>query len=134
MKNFFLVLIFSFSLIVFFYSCDDTTKSTDQVVVIPDKNVSYSQHIQPLFNNHCNFDGCHDDGDRAGGLSLTSYGNTTSSINIVFKGRPENSELYQVVVPGAANFMPPLSSAYAPLNKNQITGIYTWIKEGANPN
>jgi hypothetical protein len=134
MKNFFLALIFYSSLLVFFYSCDDTTKATDEPVVIPDKNVSYSQHIQPLFDNHCNFNGCHDDGDRAGGLSLTSYANTMSDINIVFKGRPENSLLYQVVVPGAANFMPPTTTSYALLNKNQISGIYTWIEEGANPN
>lgn len=134
MKYFIFILFVFTGLLITFSSCDDTLKQEDQDQNIPSSNVSYSQHIQPVFDYHCNNSGCHNEADRAGGLSLTSYANTTADINIVFKGKPENSRLYQDIQPGSPNFMPPITSPYPALNKNQIDGIGTWIREGAKPN
>ncbi|MGE5432291.1 MAG: c-type cytochrome domain-containing protein [Syntrophomonadaceae bacterium] len=113
--------------------CKDTV--TNQSVdehQIPSKNVSYNNDIQPLFEVKCNNSGCHDDQSRAGGISLTSYQNTTSDPTMVVAGYPDNSRLIWVIQPGASNQMPPIERPQ--LTKNQRDGIATWIKEGAKPN
>jgi hypothetical protein len=123
------VVVVAFAGIVFFSSCKDTgTELTD----IPSSNVSYSQHIQPLFYKYCTSSKCHDDGTMAGGLSLTTWASTTASYLVVAPGLPANSKLYIVVSGQSATPMPPLG--YPALNSNQVTGIKTWIKEGAKNN
>lgn len=120
-------------LLPLFYSCDDTVNPL--YYDIPESNVSYSKHIQPLFNLKCTNSGCHDDQTRAGNLSLTSYGNTTADLQIVVPYHPENSVLVWAIegrIP--AGFMPPPTAPVAPLTDNQINGIKTWIKEGARAN
>lgn len=99
---------------------------------IPDKDVSYIRHIQPVLEVKCNNAGCHNDESKAGNLSLTSYQSTTSDLSIVFPGEPQNSRLATVIQPGSGFTMPPLS--YPPLTEDQINGIITWIKEGAKNN
>lgn len=102
------------------------------LIKIPASNVSYSQHIQPLFNLNCNTSGCHDDASRAGNISLTTCANTTADPSIVFPGEPDNSRLVWAVE-GIGNFpMPP--PGYPQLTSNQISGIRTWISEGAECN
>lgn len=132
MKYFLLILFLYSGLLFFITSCDDTLQPDEPDIDIPDKNVSYSQHIQPIFDYHCTSSGCHNDSDRADGLSLTTHANTTADPLIVFKGQPENSRLAQVIQPGSANFMPP--PPYPALKKDQIDGITTWIREGAKLN
>lgn len=122
-----------FLAVVIIAGCKDTV--TNQSVdehQIPASNVSYNRDIQPLFEVKCNNSGCHDDQSRAGGLSFTSYQNTTSDPTIVVAGYPENSRLIWAIQPGAANQMPPVDRPQ--LTKNQRDGIATWIKEGARPN
>ncbi|MBF8247968.1 MAG: hypothetical protein HW374_768, partial [Bacteroidetes bacterium] len=54
-------------------SCKDTLTDPDQPinVVFPDSNVSYSQHVEPLFQQGCAFGQCHGSAS-AGGLNLES--------------------------------------------------------------
>jgi hypothetical protein len=127
-----------FLLVLFFitmsYSgCKDQLTGSDvDNRVIPDSNVSYSQHIQPVFNIKCTNAGCHEDAARAGGISLTTCASTTADPSVVFPGEPDNSRLVWAIE-GIGNFpMPPVG--YPPLTSNQIKGIRTWIKEGANCN
>ncbi len=117
------------------YGCDDTiTNQNIDDIVIPSKNVSYSQHIQPLFNVKCATSGCHDDNTRAGDLSLTSYANTTASSLIVFPEDPDNSILVWAIEGTNFKLMPPIEAPVTPLNENQIQGVRTWIAEGAKNN
>ncbi len=125
--NILLVLIFVVPLIV--SACKDTGPG---ITNIPASNVSYSQHIQPVFNIYCLASGCHNDQDRAGNLSLTSWSGTTADYLVVAPGYPQNSKLVWRIEGTSGNLMPPLG--YAPLSKNQIDGIKTWIKEGAKNN
>ena len=128
-------LYFIFNIIIIVTSCDDTiTNQNIDEIVIPSKNVSYSQHIQPLFNVKCATSGCHDDNTRAGDLSLTSYANTTASSLIVSPGLPDNSILVWAIEGNGAKLMPPIEAPVTPLNDNQIQGIRTWIAEGAKNN
>ncbi len=124
-----LVLLTALSLL----SCDDTiTQSQD--IVFPSENVSYSKHVQPLFNITCTGSGCHNDQDREASLSLTTWANTTASTDIVFPFLPDNSKLVWAIEGQGFQLMPPVGSPYRPLNENQREGIKTWIREGAENN
>lgn len=134
MKQIFSVLIaIIFFIIISYTGCKDQITGSDiDKRVIPDSNVSYSQDLQPVFELKCNSAGCHEDAARAGGLSLTSCANAKADPSIVFPGEPDNSRLVWAVE-GIGNYpMPPLG--YPPLTANQIKGIRTWIKEGAECN
>lgn len=126
-------LIAALFLLIFIYGCDDSINPIYQD--IPASNVSYSRHIQPIFNLKCTNSGCHDDQSRAANLSLTSYANTTADLQIVVPYYPENSILvWAIEGRSASGFMPPPTAPVAPLTNNQINGIKTWIKEGAKAN
>ncbi len=122
----------TFYLCFSFNICCDDTLITD--IPIPDENVSYSQHIQPLFNTHCNNTTCHNSEDRAGGLSLEFYGEFRNSPFLIISGAPEESLLYLTVSGQYVTIMPPQYGSSIPLNDNQIAGIKTWIEEGAEAN
>lgn len=129
--------IYFYSIIFFFAAvisgCKDTISSEElDKVEIPATNVSFQKHIQPVLNQRCALSACHEDGARAGNLSLTSWANATSDYNIVFPGKPENSRLYQVLLPDDIKSMPPRGYSYVTIN--QVNGIRTWIKEGAKNN
>lgn len=115
------------------YACDDTFVQSDiDNKIIPETNVSYSEHIHPLLNAKCAFSGCHEDQTRAAGLSVTSYGNTIADPQMVFPYFPQNSKLVWAVEGSGPSWMPPL--IYPQLTQNQIDGIKQWIAEGAQPN
>lgn len=114
-------------------SCDDTINQEDlDSKIIPSSNVSFSQHIQPVFDARCNNATCHNSIDRKAGLSLANWAETTSNSQIVFPGLPDNSKLIWAIEGRTTSPMPPIG--YRPLTKNQIDGIRTWIKEGAKNN
>ncbi len=126
------IIILTLSLFVI-NACDDTITQQDlDSRIIPSSNVSYYQHIQPVFDAKCNTAGCHNDRDLAGGLSLTNYENTTADYLIVAPYYPDNSKLVWAIEGRGTNPMPPVGRW--PLTKNQIQGIRTWIKEGAKNN
>ena len=120
------------SLIVIFISCDDNIvdNNIDQMI-IPSSNVSYSQHIQPIFNAKCLGSGCHNDQDQAGNLSLTNWSETRTA---VFPGLPGNSQLVWRIEGQGVAIMPPPTAPVTPLTENHITGIKKWIEEGAENN
>jgi hypothetical protein len=126
--------LFSFILIVIiFTSCDDTLNG-DQIdsIVIPERNVSYFDYIQPVFNYKCNYSGCHDHLSAAGGLVLESWTQTTGDPSMVFPYQPDNSRLVWAIEGQTGLLMPPYG--YYALTQNQIDGIKTWIAEGAQNN
>lgn len=128
-----LILLIFFIIISYTSGCKDSvTASEVDNRVIPDSNVSYSTDIQPVFNLKCTNAGCHEDASRAGGISLTTCANTKADLLVVFPGEPDNSTLV-LAVEGIGNYpMPP--PGYPPLTPNQIKGIRTWVKEGAECN
>lgn len=129
MRN--LILIFVLSGISILSSCDDQLNVPSDEE-IPTSNISYSKHIQPIFNARCATAGCHDDQTKSAGLSLTSYQNTTASYTFVFPGNPDAS-LIVLSIEGRSSFpMPP--PGRTPLTQTQIRAIRTWIAEGARNN
>ena len=132
MKNNIYLSLFFLSILIF-AACDDTVKVTDlDNKTIPSANVSYSQYIQPVFTAKCANSGCHDDQNRAGNLSLTSWANATADFQIVAPGIPQNSKLIWRISGTSGTLTPPVG--YWALTANQIAGITTWVKEGAKNN
>ncbi len=108
-------------------SCDDTFTNDDiDNKNIPDKNVSYSNHIQPLINLKCGLSGCH---SYETGNNLVTYSDLMKKVQPY---NPEGSPLYLSITGQSFNIMPPIG--YASLTKNQIDGIKIWIIEGAKNN
>ncbi len=132
--NYLLISLFFFSITTIFYGCKDTINQADvDAVIIPDKNVSFQAHIQPVLLLKCAFSGCHDDQSRAGGMSFTNYFNTVADLTIVVPGEPQNSRLIWSIegISGGTPMPPP---AYPRMTTNQIKGFRTWIGEGAKNN
>ena len=124
--KYFIILIFSFVVIIS-QSCDDTLTSSEiDNLVMPDSNVSYKAHVAPVFEVKCV--PCHNSQRSEAGLDLSSWVNATRDPTIIFPGSDSTSILVYSI-----ERIPP----YAPmppnewLKRNHINGIRTWIREGA---
>lgn len=134
LKSVIKVLVIGLFLLVLFNSCDDTITVEDvDKKVIPDSNVSFSQHLYPVFQVKCAFSGCHVGPNPQAGLDLTTWAGTTSNPNIVFPGNPDLSSMVWTIE-ALAGFPPMPPIGYRPLTINQINGIKIWIAEGAQNN
>jgi len=135
MKLFFPSIILLFVASVAFLSCDDTlNESNIDDVIIPDKNVSYNEYIQPVLTIKCSTSGCHNDESMAGGYSVTSWSNVVTP-GIVNPGNVETSILVWRIEGIGVEIMPPIGNLLSkPLTENQVEGIKTWIEEGAKSN
>ncbi len=111
-------------------SCDDSGNTPGDEIVFPDKDVSYSAHVQPFFNLRCANYGCHEDQSRAGDLSLTSYVAMTERPGIIIPGDPQSSLLLQKI----DGRLPHPINVPIIINTNQLNGIRMWITEGARNN
>jgi len=123
-----------FMMVLLFTACDDSITGADiDNVEIPDKDVSYAEYIQPVFNVKCATSGCHDDGTRAGGYSMTSWSNVLQP-GIVDPYNVETSRLVWRIEGLGVDIMPPIGATVPPITLNQLNGIKTWIAEGAKNN
>ena len=118
------------------WSCKGTAPSgpdnSPSTIIFPVNGISYSSQVQPLFNQACNFSGCHDNGAHQSYLVLTSYGQAVLTITgVVVPNKPDGSTLVLRIQGSVGARMPP---GNYPLNQNQINGIRTWIAEGAKNN
>ena len=134
MKKILLITIAGISALPFVVSaCKNTlTPGINQIVFPTSGTVSYNKYVQPLYNIACNYSGCHDAADAAGGLGLSSYIAMESSFPIPVRAKDTtNSVLFQRIE-GKGPIMPP--APFPTLNQNQIQGIKAWIMQGAQYN
>ncbi|MBK9099308.1 MAG: hypothetical protein IPM14_14565 [bacterium] len=123
----YLVLLSLLLLVFISQNCDDSLTSSDiDNIVMPDSNVSYLQHVAPVFEVKCV--PCHNDQRSEGGVNLSSWTNVTNP-NIVIPGDDSSSVLVWTVE-RLYKPMPPNES----LKRNHINGIRIWIREGAQYN
>ncbi len=121
-------------LFVLFFSCKNNTDAGPPP--LPEKNLSFSQHIRPIFLDYCaNAPGCHRAQDAAGGLDLESPFPTLigNSGKVVIPGDPEHSLLFQVLISNVGD-IPRMPLNRPPLGESYIRAIETWIAEGAKIN
>ncbi|MGE5456762.1 MAG: c-type cytochrome domain-containing protein [Methanococcaceae archaeon] len=101
---------------------------------MPASDISFSKDLQPFLEIKCANGGCHDDGSRAGDLSLTSCTNAKADPSIIFPGNSATSRIVWAVQGlSGTEPMPPLGST-KPLTSEQVRGLKKWIDEGAKCN
>jgi len=103
-------------------------------VVFPTSNVSFSQHVQPLFTTRCAFSGCHAGSNPTAGLDLSSpaYNNLMNhQPRLVIAGSSSNSLLIERL---DGRIAPQMPFNATPINANQLAGMKKWIDEGAQNN
>lgn len=91
--------------------------------------IYFQQQILPVLLSNCAMSGCHDDGSHQNGVILSSYEKVMATAD-VRPGRPENSDLYEVLLetdPDKIMPRPPRS----PLTTAQKNAIKKWIEQGA---
>lgn len=132
MRKYFLK-IFVLIIISFLVGCDDTITNQDvDDRIIPSSNVSFSQHIYPVFQVKCF--SCHGNGIYEAGLDLTLRSRFVDG-RIVVPGDTLTSILvWRIDRPPRAGFNPMPPEFMPQLTPNQIRGIKVWIAEGARDN
>ncbi len=116
--------------IVLLWGCKGTTDNNG--MVLPEKNLSYSQHIRPIFMENCIEANCHNSKDLAGGLDLETAFPTfmSNSGQVVVPEDPEHSLLFQLLI-NRVGEIPRMPLNRPPLPESYIRAIETWIAEGA---
>jgi len=129
---------------VLLYQCGSDNPSTpsppDDETIISDP--SFSQHIQPIFNNNCALALCHVSGtitelDLSQGAAYTNIVNVDSgqdpSFKIILPGNSTDSWLVMKIEgrQTAGLRMPPSAD---PLSNVRIQNIKNWVDRGAKDN
>ena len=118
--------------LLFWSSCQDQiTGPGPSDVVFPDSAVSYSQHVEVLFQQSCVSGGCHGGSNPGGNLNLErpSYrGLRDHQPQLIISGDGTNSLLVERL---DGRVQPQMPLRMQPLTQNQINGIKKWINEGA---
>ena len=127
-------------LLLLSFACkDEGPNPAEQEFVLPESNITYSDHLEPFFLAKCGSrSGCHGPTDKAGGLDITSYTairehlvySSVGDVILVIPGDGESSFLYNVLIRDYLDTpRMPLDGPY--LNQNNVNGVKTWIDEGA---
>lgn len=113
---------------LFLSSCyyDEVLPVTTKVIT---EDVSFSGDIIPIFNSSCNFVGCHNTGGEDPDLTAANAYNELAVKNLINKGNPEASELYQWMV-GNRSLPMPISGS----NPEYNALVLAWIQQGALDN
>ncbi len=111
--------------------CKDNTTDSGTNDTFPSSNLSYSQHIQPIFYSYCAIQGCHIYPDPAAELSLESYVDATHSAGIII---PKNADASRLFLRIEGKIQPQMPPNRPPLSSNKMQAIKTWINEGAKNN
>lgn len=95
------------------------------------KPISFIQDVAPIFKENCF--ACHDAKKRSGKYDMTSYEKIMAGGaggEQIVPGKPEESELYELIVTEEQRRMPPRDKGEA-LPKEKAAIIAQWIREGA---
>jgi hypothetical protein len=117
------------------FSCkDQTNQSRTSNIIFPTSGVSFSKHVEPLFQQTCIGAGCHGGSQPAVNLNLEI--NVWSSLidylpPIVLVKNGNKSPLVMYL---DGRLAPQMPLREQPLTTNQINGVKTWIDEGAQNN
>ena len=91
----------------------------------------FQTQVLPLLVSSCAKSGCHDAASRKDGVIMTDYAQIMST-GEVRAGKPNSSELYEVIVDTGKDRMPPAPAS--PLSADQKNLIKKWIEQGAKNN
>ena len=126
-----LPILFIFSAVFILLQCKKNSTEPEEFVY-PDSNLSFIEHIQPIFQRDCATSGCHISPSPPNGLDLETLTPTFTSINgpVVIAFDADQSRLYRVLVSDYLGISR-MPKGRGPLSTNKIKAIRTWINEGA---
>ena len=110
-------------MITFYWS---SCTSDTLVDVLPSGPVSFSNDLQPVFDQNCSKSGCHVTGMVSPDLTAGKSYNSLISANLVDTLQPSQSVLYKQVAAGGT------MSSYCTKAQSQL--ILLWIQQGAKNN
>ena len=126
-------------LMIGFTGCDSGSNPTGANDNTPIEDVSFSNDVQPIFNNNCV--GCHPGNGNLSLAASESYNNlvgvTSNSyapLKRVVPSNPDSSVLYQKILANPDLSVGQRMPQGGALSSNQIETIGTWIEEGAKDN
>ncbi|MEJ2545090.1 MAG: hypothetical protein P8Y99_13570 [Calditrichaceae bacterium] len=132
--------------LIYLLSCSEGTNPKDKKFELPEKDLSFYEDIEPLFNARCGLEsGCHSPTDYTNPLLYTELVtrdglvyhqlSSTGQQLVDLENDPLNPEsaiLYLILYegyPDVEDIMPPFP--YDRLTTNQLNGIKQWIREEA---
>ena len=126
-KIIFLLIVFAAFIISLNSSCkyDEIVPET----IDPGTEVKFSADIIPIFNESCNFSGCHSFGGYAPDLSPSNAYNSLKTGGFVDVDQPDQSELYQWV-----SGQRPVPMPVTGIDPLIASTILAWIEQGAQNN
>ena len=116
-----------------YWGCTSGTQP-EEALAYPDKNLSFSRHIHPIFLSDCAAEeGCHRSAQPAAELDLETATPTFVGRSglVVIPKAPDHSLLYQLLLENVGN-TPRMPLQRGQLPENKIRAIRNWIQEGAN--
>ncbi len=109
--------------VLLFTGCEYDYVEPDNAPIVT--KVSFSGEVLPIFNNSCNFSGCHSAGAVSPDLTPGNAYESLFANNMVDKENPAESELYNTINKGSMK-------KYSTPDKTKI--ILAWITQGALDN
>ena len=98
----------------------------EDLKISDDQQISFANDIIPIFNQSCNFAGCHNSPSQPPDLLPANAYNSLNNGGYINIASPENSELYQWMKGNRGTPMP-VEGANAAYNAK----VLTWIRQGA---
>ncbi len=120
-------------LMMYCYSCEKDKGSLPVKGCNPPAQISYQQHIQPIFNTYCINAGCHSGASPGGNLNLepsASYAQLMKSGSGYINTSQPNFSLLYSQMNSSSNPMPKTGK----LDDCTIGLILEWIQQGAKNN
>ncbi|TAK67789.1 MAG: hypothetical protein EPO24_00045 [Bacteroidetes bacterium] len=123
-------------LLIVCFLCVESCKDEDVLSTIDYttiQTISYTQHVQPIFQQRCAGSGCHSAASQAGGLSLESWNGAIKGSTygeVIIPKRPEKSLLTKLF-DGTTLRKPHPATGTTAITSGEITFLKRWITEGA---
>lgn len=111
-------------------ACNSKALTNLDDIVFPEKNVSYLHQVEPFLRFTCAFVGCHGY-TAAGSIVLNDYFEIMKVPGLVIPGNPNQSTLIQILEDKLPHFT---YFERSKITANHITGMRTWVAEGAKNN
>ncbi|HTL81822.1 MAG TPA: hypothetical protein VL651_08975 [Bacteroidia bacterium] len=100
--------------------------------ILPEEQVSFVEHVQPILRSSCQSSGCHVVGGSGEADQMDTYDDVMRHERVV-AGNPHASEIYKrITASGGEERMP--RAPYGKLSDLDISYIYVWIAQGAKNN
>jgi len=129
-QKIYVLLMFIIVVAIIMQSCNSKALTNLDDIVFPEKNVSYLHQVEPFLRFTCAFVGCHGY-TAAGSIILNDYFEIMKVPGLVIPGNPDQSTLIQVLEDKLPHFT---YFERSKITSNHISGMRTWVAEGAKNN